>query len=191
MKRLFILLAFVFLSAFFGEQAYAQFSFHVGYAPERLVEKDNLGEVNMAKYAGFYGSAMYSFGHVVSFTVGAQARYNKRIDGNASAFKSTIPDAQISLEMPLTIKLNYFFYNSNGFFLKTYPFVGVMPCYKLDRGIASDHKPYDVNLLGGLYLGYSHYNAYFGYRGGLFDIDNNDATKTSTHGWFFGLAFSL
>ncbi|MBQ6306048.1 MAG: hypothetical protein IJK78_05750 [Bacteroidales bacterium] len=195
MKKLVVIMTIIGLCFVFGLQARAQFSLHAGYSPSVLTEKTNMGESHSAKYQSFYAGGLYSIdAYLLSFSLGAKFQYDKRI-GDVDTFVNTnVPNEQFQVGVPILVNVNYNFFYSNGsktIYIKMFPYFGVMPTYRKDMGEQSGYKAFDVNLMGGLLLGYSHFNLYAGYQGGLLDLDNNEATTSRLRGWFFGVAYSF
>lgn len=195
MKKLVVIMTIIGLCSVFSLKAQAQFSIHAGYSPSVLTEKTNVGVSHSAKYQSFYAGGLYSIdAYLISFSLGAKFQYDKQ-GGGAEAFVNTnVPDEQLQLGVPVLVNVNYNFFYSNGartHYIKMFPYVGVMPTYRKDMGEQSGYKAFDVNLMGGLLLGYSHFNLYAGYEGGLLDLDNNEATTSHLRGWFFGVAYSF
>ncbi len=188
-------MAVIGLCCAFGVKAQAQFSIHMGYSPSVITEKTNLGESHSAKFHSFYAGGLYSFNApLLSLSLGAKFQYDRRI-GNANAFVNmNVPDYQLQIGVPVLVNYNlnlYFNDLSVTYHYKIYPYVGVMPTYRIDLGKQSDYKSFDVNLMGGLLLGFSQFNLYAGYQFGLLDLDHNETTATYLRGWFFGAALSF
>lgn len=195
MKKLMIILAIIGLCGAFCLKAQAQFSIHAGYSPVVLTEKTNMGESHSAKYQSFYAGGLYSIdAYLLSFSLGAKFQYDKRIDGTNVFVNPNVPDEQLQIGVPVLVNVNYNFFYSNGSkttYIKMFPYIGLMPTYRRNLEGQSDYKAFDVNLMGGLLLGYSHFDIYAGYQGGLLDLDNNETTTTHLRGWFFGVAYSF
>lgn len=199
MKKLVVIMTIMGLCFVFGLQARAQFSIHAGYSPTVLTEKTNMGESHFVKYHSFYAGGLYSIdAYLLSFSLGAKFQYDKRADIPDVFVNPSVPNEQLQIGVPLLVNINYNFFFTNTVdgrskttFIKMYPYIGVMPTYRKDIRVQSDYKPFDINLMGGLLIGYSHFNIYAGYQGGVLDLDKNENTVSRMRGWFFGMAVSF
>ena len=206
MKKIFAMVA-VAAGLLFAGNANAQMGIHFGYSPESWANENSTTELSSI-FVGVNQNIPLSGG--LNALVGGQIRLGfesgeSSFYGLASAKHST---TLIGVDVP--ILLNYGLNLTGDIKLTLFagPKVsfGIMGKTKFEGnvvGIGGNGEAdwYDgdgmnlnrFNLSGtfGLALGFQQFSLYGGYNYGLLDMDNNDNTKTTISGLFFGLSMGL
>lgn len=206
------ILAFTILSAalLFAGNSYAQLGIHAGYAPDSWANENTTTDIN-SFFVGVDNNIVLTGD--LRLLVGAGLRYgtesgNSSLYGIASGQHTT---TLIGVDVP--VLLNYSFNLSGDLSL------GLFAGAKLNYAISGKTK-YEGNVLGlvsgstevewfgdengalnlnplnlsatfGLALNFRQFRLYGGYNYGLLDVDNNDNTKTTVSGPFFGVGIQL
>ena len=206
MKKIFAMVA-VAAGLLFAGNANAQMSVYFGYSPESWTNENSTTSMNSI----FVGAGQnVPLSGALNAMIGAQLRCGFATEegsfyGLASGKKTT---TLIGVDVP--VLLNYSLNLASD--LKLTLFAGP----KVNLGIVGkdkvvlntivgngeyEHNWYDADDLNlnrfnvsatfGLALGLQQFNLFGGYNYGLLDMDNNDNTKTTISGLFFGLGMAL
>ena len=206
MKKIFAMVA-VAAGLLFAGNANAQMSLHFGYSPEAWANENSTTEVNSI-FVGVHQNVPLASG--LNVMVGGQLRFGfesgeSNFYGIASAKHST---TLIGVDVPLLLNYSLGLTNDIKLTLFAGPKVsfGIMGKTKFEGNVVGiggngESDWYDANDLNlnrfnlsgtfGLALGFQQFSLYGGYNYGLLDMDNNDNTKTTISGLFFGLGMAL
>ena len=206
MKKIFAMVA-VAAGLLFAGNANAQLGLHLGYSPESWTNENTTTELNSV-FVGVNQNIPLSGG--LNAMVGGQIRLG--FESGESSFyglaASKHSTTLIGVDVP--ILLNYGLNLTNDIKLTLFagPKVsfGIMGKTKFEGNVVGfgangEADWYDedgmnlnrFNLTGtfGLALSFQQFSLYGGYNYGLLDMDNNDNTKTTISGLFFGLGMAL
>lgn len=200
MKKIYVLVAFV-ATMLFASNANAQVGIHVGYAPESWSNENTTIDVN-SYFAGL--DFMVPVWQDLNLFVGGHFLWcTDRGDDNRFVFDTNHSTNVIGVEIP--VLLNYSFKIDENF--KITPFAGPKfsyyikgrtrdesghPLYEwFDEDNNSKMNHFNISAALGVAFSYQHFHLYGGYSLGLYDMDQNDATKTTVGGPFFGLALGF
>lgn len=188
----------------------AQLGIHLGYAPEAWANENNTTNVS-SFFLGVDDNITLSGD--LKLCVGAGVRYGTE-SGSTSLYgiaSSKHTTTLIGIDVPVlfnySLRLNSDL--SLGLFVGpklTYTLSGVTKYEGNVLGLVGgdtevnwfddeagdlNYKPLNVSATVGLALNFRQFRLYGGYNYGLLDVDNNDNTKTSVSGPFFGIGLNL
>ena len=210
MKKIF---AFAILSAaiLLAGKSNAQLGIHVGYSPEAWGTTDDITELN-SFFVGIEDN--FTLSGDLKLAIGVGARYGTK-NGNGSLFGGIVngkySTTLVGVDVP--VLFNYSLHLSRDLSLGvfagpkvTYTLSGTTHCENSIVGITlpsgdidwfgdatldRNYKQLNVSGTVGLAINYRQYRLFGGYNYGLLDIDNNDNTKTTVGGLFFGIGMTL
>ncbi len=189
----------------------AQLGIHVGYSPETWGTADDPTELN-SFFVGVEDN--FTLSGDLKLAIGVGARYGTK-SGNGNIFGGVVngeyATTLVGIDVP--VLFNYTLHLSKDLSLSV--FVGPKVTYTLSgnthwkssiagilnpegdidwfgtTGLDRNYKQLNVSGTAGVSINYHQYRLFGGYNYGLLDIDNNDNTKTTVNGLYFGVGMLL
>lgn len=211
MKKVFAIMALV-AAMFVANNAQAQLSVNLGYAPETFSSTINT-TTTTSGYQGFFGGVTYNLGVAKGIGVALGAQYRLNLTSSESTLLTVttkISDTQHLIDIP--VLLNYGIAVNRQF--KIVPFVGPMCSFAVAGntkttthssvtpladteinkdwyGDNSNNSRMNLNLVFGAAFNYEQFKLFGGYRLGLLDQNKADGVTVKTSGFFIGLGMGI